>query len=308
MTIREWLEACHLHPDPETYLAHGYLDLCLRAWPSAKGQPLRLAAQWAVWTWLVDDSFDADDPAISDVTPVLVGAVDDEPLPADTHPLAVALGDLCSKTRAIMPGWWWGRFREALGVWLATAEAKLLSYLRPGRTPSLAEYLRLRPDDGGMQLAAMWCEVANLCVTLDWRDPLVQELVAAFSACGILLNDLAAAPGDTFTAVQALVHAEAMSIEQARAEVEQLLAAEERRFAVRLWAARAQSVGLAGGSVLEGEVREDTAQFARALDQFRRALAEWTRESSRYVWAAPADDGRVDGGRARATILAPTRT
>ncbi|MGF1428058.1 hypothetical protein [Kitasatospora sp. LaBMicrA B282] len=53
--VHTWLETHRLHPDPGTYLSHGYLRLCLRAWPAASGAPLLLAATWAVWTWLADD-------------------------------------------------------------------------------------------------------------------------------------------------------------------------------------------------------------------------------------------------------------
>lgn len=56
--------------------------------------------------------------------------------------------------------------------------AKLVDFVQPRRTPTLREYLLLRPTDGGMVLAAMWCELAGRCVTPDWHDALVQSLLA----------------------------------------------------------------------------------------------------------------------------------
>ncbi|MGF1428759.1 terpene synthase family protein [Kitasatospora sp. LaBMicrA B282] len=286
--VRDWLERYRLHPDPETYLAHGYLDLCLRAWPGADGLPLQLATQWAVWMWRADDAFDTDllvaDPKeAAGLAAALLYAVSGQGLPREARPLAHALAELRMQTRAVMPGFWWDRYRTALEAWVVSAEAKLSRYVRPGRVPSLAEYLKLRPADGGMQLAAMWCELANLCVVPDWRDSLVQEMVQAFSAVGVLLNDLAAEPGDTFTAVRAVVCTEGMSVEDARAEVLQLLRAEEHRFIVRVWAVRAMAVDSASESTRPGEFRQDTRAFAALLDRFRRALATWTLESSRYA-------------------------
>ncbi|MFD0532244.1 terpene synthase family protein [Kitasatospora arboriphila] len=228
-----------LHPAPEAYLAHGYVDLCLKAWPTAGGLPLRLAVRWALWTWTTDDLLDgglgADAPpdAIERLTHSLrrVGAGSEWPAPYE-HPVVHALAELVRQTRAAMPDHWWQRYREQLDTWIVAARDKLMHYLRPGRTPTLREYLLLRLADGGMLLAAMWCELAGQCITPHWTDPVVHDLLDAFSTCGILTNDLAGGTGEgeTFNAVAARMADDGLSLEQARREVSERLEAEERRF------------------------------------------------------------------------------
>lgn len=286
-----------LHPDPDTYLAHGYVPLCLKAWPATAGAPLRLATQWALWTWRADDVFDtelrdATPDAISGLVVRLIGVTDgvDHPRPGD-HPIVHALEHLVAETRAMMPGIWWERYRAELESWLHAATDKLLTFVQPGRVPTLREYLALRPIDSGMTLAAMWCELAHQCLTADWATPPVQSLLRSFSTCGVLANDLAADPGDTFTAVNALVHTAGMPIAEARERVRELLRAEEHRFwwlytAVRELPDEPQPQAARSGPVL------DTSRFALHLSHFRRALTEWTAGSSRYAPAAPAEPAR----------------
>jgi hypothetical protein len=200
-----------LHPDPATYLAHGYVDLCLAAWPTATGAELDLATRWALWTWIVDDVFDGEMLGESRQTVgefalslLLVAGGSTRPGHAD-HPAAHALADLAQDTRAMMPDLWWQRYLTHLEDWVHTASAKLLDFVQPHRVPTLRQYLTIRPTDGGMLLAAMWCELAEQCVTPDWNDALVQSLLRSFSAIGCLVNDLAADDSDTFTAAGAHV-------------------------------------------------------------------------------------------------------
>ncbi|MFF7637564.1 hypothetical protein ACFZB9_31135 [Kitasatospora sp. NPDC008050] len=122
-----------------------------------------------------------------------------------------------------------------------------------------------------MVLAAMWCELAERCVTPDWTDPLVRSLVDAFSAIGCLTNDLAADRTDTFTAVGALAAAQGLTHRKATVQVRAFLEAEERRF---WWLCTA---------VRDDDLAPATGRFARSLDDFRRALADWTRQSTRYA-------------------------
>jgi hypothetical protein len=297
VSAQTFLAQHDLHPDPDTYLAHGYVPLCLKAWPATAGAPLRLATQWALWTWRADDVFDtelcdATPDAVSVLIVRLIGVADgvDRPWPGD-HPLVAALGQLVAETRAMMPGIWWARYRDQLESWIHAATEKLLTYVQPGRTPTLREYLALRPADGGMVLAAMWTELAHQCLTADWSTPPVQSLLRCFSTCGILANDLAADAGDTFTAVTALVRTAGMPVAEARERVRELLRAEEHRFwwlytAVREMPDELQPQASRSGPVL------DTSRFALHLDRFRRALTEWTAGSSRYALAAPAEPAR----------------
>ncbi|MDH6131802.1 hypothetical protein P3T37_001176 [Kitasatospora sp. MAA4] len=282
---RTWMVQHGLHPDPDAYLAHGYVGLCLRAWPTATGAPLHLATQWALLVWLLDDELDQEQrDAAPEVIDRLVlallntAACARRPVAGD-HALVHALADLVERSREMMPGYWWGRYRRQLAAWVQAANEKLTDYVRPGRTPTLREYQLLRPADGGMLLAAMWCELAEQCITPDWNTPLVQSLLAAFSACGYLVNDLASGSEDTFTAVAALVRTGGLSVREAEGRVHELLRAQELSF----WWARTALQEREGAPAL------GTSRFAGALDQFRVALSEWTVSSSRYALAAPAE-------------------
>lgn len=307
-----------LHPAPEAYLAHGYVDLCLKAWPTAGGPPLRLAVRWALWTWTTDDLLDgglgADAPpdAIERLTHALrrVAAGSERPAPYE-HPVVHALAELVRQTRAAMPDHWWQRYREQLDAWIVAARDKLVHYLRPERTPTLHEYLLLRPADGGMLLAAMWCELAGRCITPHWTDPVVHDLLDAFSTCGILMNDLAGGTGEgeTFNAVAARMADDGLSVEQARREVSERLEAEERRFR---WLYSAVRRGFPAGPLPEAgtattdhpDLVLDTRRFALLLDQFRTALTTWTGTSARY----PAPRAPHRARRAlRSVLVSPAR-
>ncbi|WP_327069895.1 terpene synthase family protein [Kitasatospora sp. NBC_01302] len=273
-----------LHPDPAAYLTHGYVDLCLSAWPTASAAELDLATRWALWTWIVDDVFDAE--LLSESRQVvgefalsllLVAGGSTRPGHGD-HPAVHALAGLAADTRATMPAHWWQRYLAHLESWVHAASAKLLDFVQPQRTPTLRQYLTIRPVDGGMLLAAMWCELAERCVTPDWNDALVQSLLRSFSTVGCLINDLAAGNADSFTAAGALCASQRLPPAQAQKQVRDVLDAEERRF---WWLYMA---------VRDDELHTTTHHFARALDHFRHALANWTRVSSRYT-TAPAPVG-----------------
>ncbi|MDH6130737.1 hypothetical protein P3T37_000104 [Kitasatospora sp. MAA4] len=275
---RTWMVQFGVHPAPDEFIGQGYVELCLRAWPTAIGAPLHLGTQWALLVWLLDDELDREPrdapPEIIDrlVLALLDAVAGDPQSAAGDHPLVQALADLVRRTREVMPGFWWGRYRRQLAAWIQAANEKLTEYVRPGRTPTLHEYQLLRPADGGMLLAAMWCELAEQCVTPEWNTPLVQELLRSFSACGYLANDLAATPEDTFTAVAALARTTGLSVREAEGRVRELLRAQELSF----WWARTA-------------IQERDGAFADALERFRGALGEWTAASSRYVLATPAD-------------------
>jgi hypothetical protein len=270
-----------LYVSARTFLAHGYVDLCLAAWPSAKGPELDLATRWALLTWLMDDVFDVElrDATTDEIRtmgralivatnrPRWSGAAEPEP----THPAARALADLSRETQAAMPDGWWQRYRMQLIAWVDAAQTKG-QLLRRG-APTLREYLTIRPADGGMLLAAMWTELALECVTLDWADPLVQAMLECFSACGIAVNDLAG-DADAFTPTAALA-AHGTTQDEARRRATEWLQGEEHRWWMLCTAVRTGGYGQA------------TVRLAAGLDHFRRALTEWTAASSRYALAAP---------------------
>ncbi|MDH6136288.1 hypothetical protein P3T37_005708 [Kitasatospora sp. MAA4] len=199
-----------------------------------------------------------------------------------------ALAGLVQQTREIMPDHWWHRYREQLAAWIRAAAEKLLTYVQPGRTPTLRQYLAIRPADGGMLLAAMWCEIAEQCVTPDWNTPLVQGLLHSFSACGYLANDLAAGPDETFTAVAALVRTADLSPRDARQRAQSLLSAEEQRF---WWAHTALRDSDESRPHHRTGLLRATTRFALHLDRFRLALHEWTGASSRYASAGDQSPG-----------------
>ncbi|GAB2700362.1 terpene synthase family protein [Kitasatospora kifunensis] len=281
LSAATFLTHYRLHPDPATYLAHGYVDLCLAAWPTATGAELDLATRWALWTWTVDDAFDGEmlsesRQAVGEfaLSLLLVAGGATRPAPTD-HPAVHALADLTADTRALMPAFWWQRYLAHLEEWIHAASAKLLDFVQPQRTPTLRQYLTIRPTDGGMLLAAMWTELAERCITPDWNDALVQSLLHSFSTIGCLVNDLAADPSDTFTAVDALSVSRALSPAQAHRQTQALLDAEERRF---WWLYSA---------LRDDELATTTHHFARSIDRFRHALTTWTASSARYALAAP---------------------
>ncbi|GAA1500916.1 hypothetical protein GCM10009760_63200 [Kitasatospora kazusensis] len=283
-SARAFLADYGLHPAPDAYLAHGYVDLFLAAWRGASSPRLDLAARWALWTWRTDDLIDTElrdaapgaaDQLVMQLLDVLYGKAAEH----TDHPTVRALADLVGHTAPVMPRDWWTRYQAELDAWLNAAADKLSTYVRPGRTPSLREYLLLRPVDGGMLLAAMWCELALDCVTPDWSSLLVHKLLDAFSAVGTLTNDLSSKDvGDTFTAQAALSHSVGLPPQEARQEVHEQLNAERTRFWFMTTAVRDEA-RLTDSDALHPV----TATFAGALDRFLRALADWTRTSSRYT-------------------------
>ncbi|MDH6109505.1 hypothetical protein P3T36_000276 [Kitasatospora sp. MAP12-15] len=292
---RTWMVEHGLHSEPDGYLGHGYVGLCLRAWPGASGAPLQLAVEWALLTWRLDDVLDVE---LREAAPLDVGGFvgrlvdtveESEPVTPEDHPAVRALADLVERTRQVMPGDWWDRYQGHMVAWIEAAHGKLVDFVQPGRVPTLREYMTIRPPDGGMVLAAMWTELAQQVVTPDWESPLVQSLLAAFSACGYLANDLAAGAGDTFTALDALARSEGMPPTAAREKVREQLHAEEGRFWWLRCALREYSDEARPSAARDG-LMEDTARFAMHLDSFRHALREWTSASTRY--APPTPEGR----------------
>ncbi|MDH6121428.1 hypothetical protein ABH930_006909 [Kitasatospora sp. GAS204A] len=285
--VHAFLERHALHHDPLGYLEHGYVPLFLAGWRGSTGEPLELAACWGLLVWRLDDVFDTElrDAALKVVSVLvarLVDVLDGEPAEPGDHPAVRALADLVERTRAVMPEGWWTRYTAELDAWLHAAADKLEGYVRPCRTPTLREYVTLRPIDGGMLLAAMWTELALQCVTPDWTSLPVNSLLSCFSEIGTLTNDLAAnGQGDTFTAQDALARSTGLSAEQARRRVREQLEAEKHRFAWLLMAVRADAIADLAGRY-PAPLSADTVRFALALDRFRQALTDWTRTSSRY--------------------------
>jgi hypothetical protein len=281
----DFLTSHHLHPDPADFLKQGFTALFRKAWRGATDGHLYLAAQWALWTWRVDDVIDTDlrtaKPGLADelvmrLADVLHGASPD----AADHPTVRALGDLVGRTAPAMPEGWWDRYRHELNTWLQAAADKLHSHVIPRRVPSLRRYLELRPADGGMLLAAMWTELALDCVSPDWDSSVVQALLRHFSAVGTLGNDLAAPATDPFTAQAALAQAEGLTAAEARTEVEQLLDAERRLFALFRSAIREPM----GWRDPADRIAPATVHLADGLDRFLEALKGWTSSSSRYAF------------------------
>lgn len=290
-SIREWLTSNQLIPNLDAFLGHGYLELCLRAWPDATGERLGLAARWAIWTWIADDILDTElltYPEVVAFTTAVGRAISGGASYDDTHPAVRPLARLAMDARMLMPVAWWRQFDHEMSAWLDAATAKLARYVRPGRVPSLRAYQTIRPEDGGMRLAAMWTELATGCIAGERETPAVQELLRAFSTVGCLANDLAAADDDVFTVVRALAKSEGVSIEQARARAVDLLVAERERWCFLCDAAQdegedGQSAPRLAMSPTDAEVVVDSPRAARNLDQFLRALLEWTETSTRYA-------------------------
>lgn len=284
-----------LHPAPSDYLRQGYVVLCLAAWRGADGPRLELATCWALWTWRTDDVIDTElrdaAPGAADrLVMRLLDVLDGNAAEPTDHPTVLALADLIDRTALVMPQEWWTRYQTELDAWLNAAADKLSTYVQPGRTPSLREYLMLRPVDGGMLLAAMWCELAMDCVTPDWSSLLVHRLLDAFSAVGTLRNDLASTDArDTFTAQAALSRSAGLPPQKAREKVFGQLDAERERFWFTMTAVRDEAC-LADTEA--PAVSPVTAMFATALDQFLRALADWTQVSSRYAAASSTPRAR----------------
>ncbi|MDH6117246.1 hypothetical protein ABH930_001769 [Kitasatospora sp. GAS204A] len=289
--VLAFLERHALHHDPLGYLDHGYVTLFLAAWRGSTGEPLELAACWGLLVWRLDDVIDTElrdaaPKAVGQLVARLVDVLDGESAEQGDHPTVRALAELVRRTFTVMPEDWWARYASELDAWIRAAVDKLEGYVRPRRTPTLREYVTLRPIDGGMLLAAMWTELALQCVTPDWTSLPVNSLLSCFSEIGTLTNDLAAnGQGDTFTAQDALARTTGLSAEQARQRVGQQLEAEKHRFAWLLMAVRADAIADLAGRY-PAPLSPDTVTFALALDRFRQALTDWTGTSSRYQPAA----------------------
>ncbi|MBB4924933.1 terpene synthase family protein [Kitasatospora kifunensis] len=287
-SARRFLERHGLHPDPIGYLGHGYVQLFLAAWRGATGEPLELAACWGLWTWRLDDILDqemrdAEPKATGLLVARLLRVLNGVPAEPGDHPAVRALADLVERTRPAMPESWWTRYSAELDAWLHAATDKLEGFVRPRRTPTLRQYMALRPVDGGMLLAAMWCELAMRCVTPDWDTLAVRSLLGSFSAVGTLANDLASsAQDDTFTAQDALAHTIGLTVEKARQRVREQLEAESRRFWWQLTALWDSAVEARTTDPRDPPPASTTVRFALALDQFQHALTAWTAHSARY--------------------------
>ena len=79
--------------------------------------------------------------------------------------------------------------------------------MEEGRIPTLAEYLAMQADGGGMLLAAQWGELAHRAPAAQWSAPVVQRMLDAYSTVGCLTDDLAT-DATRFGAVQAIATAE----------------------------------------------------------------------------------------------------
>lgn len=278
----DFLRTYDLHPDPAAYLAQGFVDLALAAWRGSVGERLDLATRWALWMWLADDHVDSDlqQGAAADalVMRLLEILLDEQRSSPTDHPCARALEYLVGSTTALMPRAWWIRYRDELAEWLQAAVDKRHSFVLPGRTPSLREYLAFRPVDGGMKVAAMWTELALDCVSPDWTSYELRCALDAFSAVGTLLNDLAALDSDTITAQAALAHSARIPLAEARQEISRLIDAQKRLFWVQEIAITDDADR--GG---EGALAPETALLVRGCGRFLQALSNWTRSSSRYA-------------------------
>ncbi|MEY9946520.1 terpene synthase family protein [Kitasatospora sp. GAS1066B] len=305
-TAHAFLERHELHHDPMSYLDHGYVKLFLAGWRGSTGEPLELAACWGLLVWRLDDVLDtelrdAEPTAVEVLVDRLLDVLDGEPAEPADHPTARALAELVQRTRAAMPEDWWTRYTAELDAWIHAAADKLEGYIRPRRTPTLREYLTLRPIDGGMLLAAMWTELALQCVTPDWNSLPVNSLLSCFSTIGTLTNDLAAdtanRQGDTFTAQDALARTTGLTTEQARQRVREQLTAEKARFWFLLTAIRADVRTCDPQDPMP--LSPVTLRFALALDHFGQALTNWTLTSSRYradtIAQPPVPEGPAPG-------------
>lgn len=286
----DFLAAHGLHPDPAAFLKQGFVGLFRTAWRGAEDSNLRLAMEWALWTWRVDDVIDTDlrdsEPGMVDELVMRLADVlysDGATAGEDDHPTVRALGHLVGRTVPAMPEEWWRRYRRELDRWLDAAADKLRTHVAPRRIPSLRRYLELRPADGGMLLAAMWTEMALGCVSPDWDSSVIQALLRHFSSAGTLGNDLAAADGDPFTAQAALAQAEGLTAAEARAEVGELLDAERRLFGLFHSAVREPM----GWRDPAERIAPATVHLADGLARFLEALDGWTSSSARYVGRAP---------------------
>ncbi|GAA1994791.1 terpene synthase family protein [Kitasatospora viridis] len=290
-SIRNWLTSNRLVLNVDAFLGHGYLALCLRAWPDSTGARLDLAVRWAIWTWAADDILDSallDSDQAREFAADVGRAISGGGLTGAIHPAVAALVPLAMETRSLMPVEWWRKYQHEMSAWLSSATDRLARYVLPRRVPSLRAYQAIRPDDGGMLLAAAWCELATGCVTDVLDDPLVRVLLMTFSTVGYLANDLVADEGDVFTVVRALARTEGLSAEEAHGRAVALLAAELERW--QYLCGVVQDDGEDGYtpprlamSPMGLETVVDTRRVARIFDQFLRALVEWTATSTRYA-------------------------
>lgn len=289
--IRAWLTTSRLIPDVDALLAHGYIDLCLRAWPDVTGERLTLATRWAIWTWIVDDILDSavlDAAEVRHFATEVSRAISGGALVGEIHPAVAALVPLAAATRTLMPATWWHAYQGELVGWVVAVGHKLAEHVRPGRVPSLREYQALRPTDGGMVLAARWTELATATVPDQQHGGRFQEILTAFSTVGCLTNDVRAADGELFSLITVLTRSERLTTQQARNRVATQLAVEWERWEAACWAAQDGSEGSLAEPVLITsplgvEVIVNEARCVLHLDQFLRALLAWTETSTRYV-------------------------
>ncbi|GAA1977559.1 hypothetical protein GCM10009738_64850 [Kitasatospora viridis] len=295
--IQGWLTTSRLVDDVDAFLGHGYVDLCLHAWPDASSARLDLPARWAVWTWAVDDYLDTQDLSHAEVWQFareVSRAISGGALTGEIHPAVAALVPLATATRTLMPDTWWHAYQGELVGWIVAVEHKLAEFVRPGRIPSPREYQALRPADGGMVLAARWTQLATATVPDQRHARRVQGILEAFSKVGCLANDLRASDGEVFSLISVLAESEGVTIRGARHRATVQLAVEWERWestcsALQEDAEEPPAAPVVITSPLGVEVIVNTPRVVRGLDQFLRALLPWTETSARYATPAATE-------------------
>lgn len=285
--MAHWMTNAGISPpgvSATAYLSAGFVPLALAVWPLPQSSRPRLVltVKWMLWMWLADDHYDT----------VLLGerahvaaefhqqcsdALDQPDTCEQRHPLAKEVVSLARQTSEMMPPWWWKRYQQTMTQWMERAYLNHVHYDRPQTTPTVAEYLAERPIDGGMMLAAQWCDLAlNSCITEEeWASPRVQDILTRFSNVSCWMNDLHDDPklyeaGKGRNLVSSLV-LEGFTPDVATAHVAALTES-ERRLLMFLGTAAAR----------DATARHGLRDWIFNLLLFTEELEKWTNTSSRY--------------------------
>lgn len=129
--------------------------LAARAYPDCNLPELELVAEWNTWLFIFDDQCDEtalgkDSQGLGRLNDrfmeIVGGAV---PSVEQDPALCQGLHDLIERLRKVMDKQWMARFAKSVGEYLESTVWESTNR-RNGRTPSLSEYVLMRPYTGGL--------------------------------------------------------------------------------------------------------------------------------------------------------------
>ncbi|WP_405021636.1 terpene synthase family protein [Kitasatospora sp. NBC_00070] len=266
------------------------------AYPDAAPQALELLAQWATWTFVIDDEFDdgpdGQDPvrcaaALATFLTVLDGA------PAGDFASARAFAGTWGRLVEGRSAAWRRMLGDDIRAYLWSYHQGLVDQLS-GRVPTLAAYRRQRCVSAA---AYTWLDVVEIAVGVDLPETVrhfssFRDLREAAAEYVGLHNDLWSLEKDQQAgafqnAVLLVQHHHGSSLQEAVDQVSDLITDCARRM---LDAGRDLAAQLDAARIT-GQARTDTLDCASGYAKFVRGCFDYPSQAGRYTTAAASHSG-----------------